>query len=136
MSSFSTKSPLASLTIIGVVISALSKVIGVEVSDHEANTAIEAVKVLWPIILGLGADAAAAWHRVKASNFNKHVLETRTFWLAVASAVFTIIAAFGFDVTGFESILQKGMSAGPAIAALGGVVLIIIGRWKAQKKIA
>ncbi len=134
-SSFTAKSPTASLTIIGALVSVLAKVWGIEVSEEESSTAEEAIKVLWPLVLGLGADLAAAWHRVRASNFNKQILETKTFWYAALSALLTLIATFGLDVTGFESILKKGLDAGPAIAALTGVLMIIIGRMKATKKI-
>lgn len=133
---FSFKSPFSSLTLVGIIVSIAAKFIGVEISSGEANTVVDSIKELWPLLLGLGADLSAAWYRLRASNFNKGLLESRTFWAAIASGVLTMIGTFGYDVTGFEAVLQKGMDTGPALVSLSGVLLAIFGRWKAKQKIA
>lgn len=129
------KSPLASLTMIGLLISVFAKVFGIAVSEHEQQTIMDAVQMLWPILAGMAADFAAAWHRVRAKSFDRQAFESPTFWFTVLSGILTIIAAFGLDVTGFQSLLEKSITAVPAIVALAGVLIALVGRAKATKKI-
>lgn len=129
------KSPFTSLTLFGVVISLLSKFAGVEVSSSEASAVMDTVKELWPLILGVSADVGAAYHRIRATNFNKELVYSRTFWLAIASGLCTIVSAFGYDVAGLQAIAEKGLSAWPALASLAGIAITIFGRWRAKHRL-
>jgi hypothetical protein len=132
---FAEKSPAGSLTIIAAVIAMLCKIVGVTMSDAETSELEELIRTLWPVLLAIGADLGSAWSRLRASNFNKELMHSGTFWFAVASAFLTLVATFGLDVTGFRSVLSKSMDAAPAIASLVATLVVIYGRWKASQKI-
>lgn len=130
------KGLFTSTTIIGVLVALFSKVIGIEVSHGEAADIFAQGKALWPVLVGIGADLAAAWYRLKATNFQTPAWQSRTFWAGVISGVMSLTSAFGLDLTGLQAILDQGLAAWPAISAFIGSVMIIVGRSRATKRIA
>lgn len=130
------KGLFSSTTILGVFIALFSKIVGIEVSHGEAADIFAQGKALWPVLVGIAADLAAFWYRVKATNFTSPPWQSRTFWAGIISGSMTLTAAFGLDLTGMQSIFERGLAAWPAISALVGSVMIIVGRWRATRKIA
>lgn len=107
-------------------------VFGVSVSSQEINTVTEGLVNLWPSLLAIGTAAGAAWFRIKAIRFDKSLLLSRTFWLALSSGFLSIIGAVGIPTaefeTFFEALFSLITSAGPVI----GAVIMIYGRAKAK----
>lgn len=130
------KGILSSTTVIGVLVALVSKFIGLEVSRAEAGDVIGKIQELWPILLGILADLTAAWHRVKATRFDVPWWSSKVFWAGVFSAVMTLIAALGIDVTSLQAAYDKTLDAWPALAALAGSLMVIVGRFTAKRRIA
>lgn len=118
-------------TIIGIIITVLSKFMGAETGELQSTW--DGIVHLWPIWTGLIADAGSFWTTIKSSKFNKTIWKQKTFWLQIVSGVTVIIGAFGIDLSGAQPIVEKVMANGEAVAALFGSVLVIIGRLKLRK---
>lgn len=129
------KNILASWTIVGFVISLLAKFAGVDITSHETSIGLDALKELWPLLIGLGADLTGIWHRIRATKFNLHALESPVFWSQLVSGIMMIAAAFGTDLSGLQVILDKSLTAGGAVMGLVGIGISIIGRMKANQRI-
>ena len=129
------KGVLSSTTVIGALVALFAKVSGLEVSNAEAADVLGQVKSLWPILVGIAADISAAWWRVKATRFDVEWYRSKTFWAGVVSAVMTLAASLGVDVSALQPVIDKSIANWPAVVALAGSLLTIVGRWKAKKRI-
>lgn len=127
------KSLFFSKTLLGVLISIIAKLAGVDGGDISGLFA--KATELWPVIVGLIADAGSILTRLKATDFDKSIFASRTFWLQVLSAATTAAGAFGYDLSGLQGIIDKGLEHWPALAALAGNVISILGRIAATKKL-
>jgi hypothetical protein len=127
---------LTSTTVIGVLVALFGKVLGLEVSKGEVVTLIDQIQIIWPVLVGIGADLVAFWGRVSATRFDVSWYKSKTFWAGIISAVATTAAALGVDLTGLQPIIDKSVATWPAVVAIFGSVLTIIGRFKAKKRIA
>lgn len=117
-------------TLIGIGIALGSKLVGV--NGGEVHSVIDAVKELWPVAVGILADLATLWARVKAVDFDKGLLKTKTFWLQLLSALCVAAGAFGWDLRALEGIVTRCLDSVPAVVALFGSVVAIVGRMKAK----
>lgn len=117
-------------TLIGIAIALGSKFVGVKSGD--VHSVMDAVKELWPVWVAIFADLATLWARVKAVDFDKGVFSTKVFWFQLVSAVCVAAGAFGFDVAVLQDVMTKSFDAWPAVVALFGSVVAIIGRMKAK----
>lgn len=127
------KSILASKTVWGVAIAAGAKLAGVSVDD--AQTFLDHLLTLWPVIIGLIADFSAGVSRIKQSKFDIHILETPAFWLQCLSMCATLATTLGVDADGVKAALEKSIGLIPTITALAGSAFSIYGQWKASKKL-
>lgn len=117
-------------TLIGIGIALGSKLVGVE--SGEVHSVMDAVKELWPVAVGILADLATLWARVRAVDFDKGVFKTKVFWFQMLSALSVAAGAFGVDLTALEGIVTRCLDSVPAVVALFGSVVAIIGRVKAK----
>ncbi len=129
------KDVLSSLTIIGALVALFSKFLGVEITEAEANDILARVQTLWPLLLGILADLYAAWQRIKTTRFDVRWWSSKVFWAGLFSAAMTVAAAVGIDVESLQPVIEKSLSTWPAIAALLGSVLVIVGRFRASRRI-
>jgi len=127
------KKLLASKTILGALLAMFAKIYGLKNGD--AQSALDSALVLWPLLLGIGADLKTVWLRVSQCEFQSGVFRSPAFWAQVVSGVATIAAAFGCEVPELHDIFQRALSAGPALVALLGTLGSIYGAVTAQRVI-
>lgn len=104
--------PSKSLTLragtIGIATILVSKLIslitGVSVSkddlDHLGHT-FDSIPADWAALV---AAALACWNRITKWNFNKSLLQSRTFWLSFGAAVISVLNALGMDTAALKDL--------------------------------
>jgi hypothetical protein len=127
------KSLLSSKTIIGILIALGAKFTGL--AGDDINGVVVNAATAWPIIVGILADLGALIARIRLVDFDKNILKRRDFWLQVISGLMTVAAAFGYDLSALQGIIAKGLNAWPALVALVGGVVGILGSLTAKQKI-
>ena len=125
------KSIFTSKTVIGAGLAILAKAYGLKTGD--VNSAYDLVLVLWPILLGIIADITSIISRLHQWDFDSSVFSRASFWAAITSGVCTVVAAFGVDVTGVDTVLHKILDNWPAITALAASIFSMIGSIKAKQ---
>ena len=126
-----TKALFASRTVLGILVAILAKLTGVAADDLDGIVVNAAM--VWPVIVGILADLGALWARVKVTDFDKSIFARKDFWLQILSGLMTLAAAFGYDLGALQGIVEKGIDAAPAAAALIGTLFGIIGSLMANK---
>lgn len=129
------KSLFSSLTIQGALVALLARLFGFSLSSGETSTLLDQTQQLWPVLLGLLADARAITSRIKATRFDVPAWKSPTFWAAILSGLMTLASAFGLDLSGLQTLIEKGAAAWPQIAGLAGTVMMLYGRFRATKKL-
>lgn len=127
------KSIFASKTVFGILIALGAKFTGL--AGDDINGVVINAATAWPIIVGILADFGAMIARVRETNFDKSIFKRRDFWLQLLSGLLTIATAFGYDLSALHGIVDKGLEATPAIAAILGGILGIYGTLTAKKAI-
>lgn len=115
------KSFLTSGTVISAIISLIAKMIGAKTGD--LNNIWDLGTILWPVIVGVGADLSGIVARIKQTNFDSSVFGRPAFYAAIVSGLATIIGAFGYDISGLNTISQKCIDNWPAILALATSII-------------
>ena len=129
----SIKNVFASKTIIGILVALAAKVTGV--AEDDLSGVVVNATAAWPIIIGVLADLGAMISRFRLQDFDKSIFQRRDFWLQILSAVMTAAAAFGYDLSALDGIIAKGLDAWPAIAAIIGSAIGIIGSLTAKQRL-
>lgn len=127
------KSIFASKAIIGALIAAIAKLWGLKTGD--LSSLYDIGLILWPIIVGIGADCVTMWHRLTQTQFSAPPWCTWQFWGAIISGLTTIFAAFGVDIHELDGIAHKIMDNSPAFAAIFASLVSLFGTITAKKEI-
>lgn len=128
-----TKSLLTSKTAIGLSVAIAAKLAGAAHDDLSGVVTNAATVAL--VVTGLLADLGALWARVKVTDFDKSIFLRKDFWLQILSGVMTLAAAFGYDLSALQGIVEKGIEASPAAIALIGTLFGVVGSLMAKKAI-
>lgn len=127
------KSIFLSKTAIGIAVALAAKFTGAAVDD--INGVIVNAATVWPVVIGILADLGALVARVRVTDFDKSIFRRKDFWLQILSGLMTLAAAFGYDASALQGIVDKGLDVAPAAVALIGSLFGIIGTLTAKKAI-
>jgi len=125
------KNILLSKTMLGIVITLVSKALGIE--SGVIQSPVDQIASSWPILVGLAADLAAFVARLKTTKWSK---PKGAEWLGVLSGICTILGAFGADASTLQGTIDHGVTAWPNIAAILGAVITAYGQIKAKKALS
>lgn len=118
-------------TIVGIIITVLAKFLGSH--PGEVQSVWDGFIQLWPVFVGLGADAGSLLTTIKSSKVDKSFWRQKTFWLQFTSGLMVMIGAFGIDLSGAQPLVAKVIDSSEAVVALIGSVLVIIGRFRLRE---
>jgi len=135
LKTMNTKPLLQSSVIWGAGIAIISRLVGISMVGGEAQELADNLTSTLPLLAGLGADAAAAVERVRATQFDVHWYRSKVFWAAILSGLMGVLQAAGVDWQGLEEVPDRVAGAVTAVGGLVGAVVMLIGRARASKKI-
>jgi len=132
-----TKSILKSTTIWASVVSMLVGVLklgfGIEGLDaNETNGVIDALMGFKTELLIIVSAGGSIWSRIVATNFDKSIFQTKTFWFKAAQGVAFILQAFGAAVDPLAAadlaaqtftLISDGVGIGAVIVGIAGRVM-------------
>ncbi len=127
------KSLFASKAVIGALIALAAKVWGLKTGD--LSPLYDIGLILWPIIVGIGADCMTMWHRIAQTTFTAPPWKTWQFWGAIISGLTTIFGAFGVDIHELDGIAHKVIDNSPAFVAIAASLVSLFGTITAKKEI-
>lgn len=136
-----TKSILASKTVWASFISlgiALLKIVGVESLDRDETVGlVDHLMAYKEEVLVMVASIGSIWSRIVATDFNKSVYKTKTFWFKIGQGVGFILQAFGaaVDPAAAADLAVQVFSLVTDGAGLGAVAWGIFGRVKANQPV-
>lgn len=129
---------LQSLTIRNGIISligSLLAVLGLATSASEIHGLKDAVLAIWPALVGIVTSAGIIINRVRAYDFDKSLLSSKTFWSGIATVVVSIGTVLKLDLSELANITQHLEVVVPAVIMLWGSVKSIYHRSRANKVI-
>lgn len=138
----STKNILKSTTIwasaVSMLIGVLKLGFGIEGLDaNETNGVIDTLLKFKTELLVIVSAGGSIWSRVVATNFDKSIFKTKTFWFKAAQGVAFILQAFGaaVDPAAAADLAAQTFTLVSDGVGLGAVVVGVAGRVKAKQPI-
>ena len=129
------KNLLKSKTVIGAIITLVSRFIGAGIDQNEGTVLAESGFAMWPLLLGIFADFKVMVERIRATNFNLKYFQSPVFRTAVFGFIMVVMQGMGVDWSGLETLPQKIEAVIATGGSLVGFVMVLIGRAKASKEL-
>jgi hypothetical protein len=117
------------------LVSLLVSIIGIDLQKAEVDGIITGLSAAWPQLLAVATSFGIIWRRIVAFDFEKSVFLTGTFWMAVLTALFSVLGAAGAPVEGMDTLVEQIIAAVAQLGPVVGAIIAAFGRWKAKKMI-
>lgn len=129
------KNLFKSKTVIGAIITLVSRFIGTGIDQNEGTWLAESGFAMWPLLLGIFADFKVMVERIRATNFNLKYFQSPVFRTAVFGFIMVVMQGMGVDWSGLETLPQKIEAIIATGGSLVGFIMVLIGRAKASKEL-